>query len=120
MLATSGALTALRGESAAWRLEGKWDGTRAVADIAGTGLALRSGIDREITAAYPALANLLDLPNGRPVVLDGEIVAMDQTGRTDVVRLQQRMGLTRPADIERIRRQVPIAYLIFDAMALDG
>ena len=81
---------------------------------------LRTRTGRDVTTGYPELAELPGLLPGREVVLDGEVVAMDHTGRTDFGRLQQRMGLTRPADIDRIRRTIPVAYLIFDILALDG
>src|SRR5262249_26328771 len=52
--------------------------------------------------------------------LDGEIVALDERGRSSFQRLQERMGLTRPADIERARSEVPVSAAFFDALSLDG
>ena len=122
MLATLGTVGSLSA-AGAWRLEGKWDGMRAVAHLntaGGGGLVLRSRTGRDVTAVYPELAELPRLLDGRQAVLDGEIVAMDSAGRTDFGRLQQRIGLTNPGDIDRIRRRVPVAYLIFDILSLDG
>ena len=120
MLATLGTVGSLSA-AATWRLEGKWDGMRAVAHVsAGGGLVLRSRTGRDVTAAYPELAELPRLLDGRRAVLDGEIVAMDPAGRTDFGRLQQRIGLTNAGDIDRIRRRIPVAYLIFDILRLDG
>lgn len=119
MLATPGALDMITNPDG-WRFEGKWDGIRITAELAQNQLVLRTRTGRDVTTGYPELAELPGLVPGRQVVLDGEVVAMDRTGRTDFGRLQQRMGLIRPADIERIRRTIPVAYLIFDILALDG
>lgn len=119
MLARSGSLATLS-TSAALVLEGKWDGIRVVAQIGGDAVVLRSRTGRDITAGYPELADLPQVLGGHQVVLDGEIVAMDESGRTDFGRLQQRMGLSKPGDIDKIRRTVPVAYLIFDVLLLDG
>ena len=119
MLASPGSLAALS-RTKPLLIEGKWDGIRAIAQIGGGQVVLRSRTARDITAGYPEFGDLPEVLGGRQVVLDGEIVAMDKTGRTDFGRLQQRMGLTRPGDIDRIRRTIPVAYLIFDILHLDG
>ena len=124
MLATLGSLDSLTA-GVTWRLEGKWDGVRAVASIgdasnADGDLVLRSRTDREMTAAFPELGELPELLAGRAAVLDGEIVAFGPHGQTNFGLLQQRIGLTRAADVQRVRRTVPVAYLIFDLLCLDG
>lgn len=119
MLATLGSLDSLSA-AVTWRLEGKWDGVRAVATIEDGGLTLRSRTDREMTSAYPELGELPGLLAGRAVVLDGEIVAFGPHGQTNFGLLQQRIGLSRAADVERVRRTVPVAYLIFDVLSLGG
>jgi bifunctional non-homologous end joining protein LigD len=129
MLATLGNLDSLTA-GVTWRLEGKWDGVRAVASIGvasigdtsiGDGsLILRSRTDREMTAAFPELGELPELLAGRAAALDGEIVAFGPHGQTSFGLLQQRIGLTRPVDVQRVRQAVPVAYLIFDVLSLDG
>ena len=78
MLATLGSLSSLTA-GVTWRLEGKWDGVRAVADIDGDSLVVRSRTDRDITATFPELGELRRLVGGRRAVLDGEIVAFGPT-----------------------------------------
>ena len=54
------------------------------------------------------------------MVLDGEIVAFDDDGLPSFERLQQRMHL---ASAERVRLRaaaVPVVYVIFDLLYLDG
>src|SRR5207245_7613683 len=73
-----------------------------------------------VTARYPEVtAALRALPLSH-FLLDGEIVALDDQGRSSFQRLQERMGLTRAADIERGRAEVPVSAVFFDALGLDG
>jgi bifunctional non-homologous end joining protein LigD len=53
-------------------------------------------------------------------VLDGEIVAMDTAGRPDFGRLQQRMKLTRPAEVTAAARLVPVHFMVFDILESEG
>jgi len=118
MLATLGSLASLS-PGATWRLEGKWDGVRAVAAISDGELVVRSRTGRDITATYPELAELSALLRNRSATLDGEIVAFGAEGRTDFGLLQQRLGLSGAA-VQRLQQTVPVTYLIFDVLDLDG
>lgn len=95
-----------------WGFEFKWDGVRAVAYVAGGRVRVLSRGDRDITASYPELAELAELVD-RPVVLDGEIVAL-RGGRPDFGLLQSRMHVIRPGD--RLREEVPVEYYVFDVL----
>lgn len=53
-------------------------------------------------------------------VLDGEIVATDEDGRTSFERLQQRMNLSSPSEIARIQKSIPVELVAFDLLWLDG
>lgn len=117
MLATSATLGMLAGEN--WALEWKWDGIRVLARVDGGGVRLlsRNGID--ITARYPELADLPAVVRG-DALLDGEIVALDADGRPDFGRLQRRMNLTKPREIERVAASVPVRLLLFDVLEVAG
>jgi bifunctional non-homologous end joining protein LigD len=52
-------------------------------------------------------------------VLDGEIVAMGEDSWPDFERLQQRMH-ARPAAAARLAESLPVTYLAFDLLHLDG
>ena len=78
----------------------------------------RSG--QEVTERYPELVVALRALPLERFLIDGEIVALDENGRSSFQRLQARMGLTRPADIDRARALVPVSAVFFDALALDG
>lgn len=121
MLATAGELPRPQDE-AAWAYEMKWDGVRLVAYVGGHGggVRLMTRNDREVARSYPELAVLADLLGGVPTILDGEVVALDHTGRPDFGRLQQRMHVVDPVAVRGLVEQVPVAYLAFDLLYLDG
>jgi bifunctional non-homologous end joining protein LigD len=53
-------------------------------------------------------------------VLDGEVVAFTPEGRPSFGLLQQRMHLASESEVRRRIATVPIAYLVFDVLWLDG
>ena len=103
-----------------WAFEIKWDGVRALTflDDSKTRVASRRGEDT--THRYPELAGMAAQLGGREAVLDGEVVALDQEGRPSFQTLQLRMGLSRPETIRRRATEVPVTYVAFDLLALDG
>jgi bifunctional non-homologous end joining protein LigD len=117
MLATSGTLGRLAGEE--WALEWKWDGIRVLARADGGGIRLLSRRGNDVTATYPELAGLPRVLRGDALV-DGEIVALDEHGRPSFERIQARMNLARPREIERVAASVPVRLLLFDVLEIAG
>ncbi|MFJ7201862.1 MULTISPECIES: non-homologous end-joining DNA ligase [unclassified Streptomyces] len=119
MLATPGSLPPVAVEDR-WAFEVKQDGQRAMVYLPGDGtVTLRSRSGADITTAYPELAGL-GAALGRPAVLDGEVVALDDEGRSDFERLQSRMGLASAEKAARMAQFVPAHLVLFDAVHLDG
>ena len=117
MLATLGSFPAH--DAAAWAVEMKWDGVRALAFIENGRLALRSRTGKDITATYPELAGLGNATGHRQALLDGEIVAFHD-GKPDFEALQPRMHVSDPATARRLAELAPVTYLAFDVLQLDG
>jgi bifunctional non-homologous end joining protein LigD len=117
MLARAGALP--RDEDR-WAFEIKWDGVRAIAYAAPGSLRLESRNLREITASYPELARLGRALGSHRAVLDGEIVAFDADGHPSFATLAQRMHVSSPTRAKRLSESVPVTYVIFDLLWLDG
>jgi bifunctional non-homologous end joining protein LigD len=101
-----------------WAFEIKWDGVRALAHL-GDEMRLVSRSGEDITARYPELAGMAE-SLGRHAILDGEIVACDAEGHPSFQRLQSRMGVTSPAVIKRRSTEIPVTYMAFDVLFLDG
>jgi bifunctional non-homologous end joining protein LigD len=103
-----------------WGFEIKWDGVRAIAYCEPGHLRLESRSLREITSQYPEVRGVLEELDGREAVLDGELVAFDEAGRPSFQRLQTRMHVASASEVRRRMLDVPVTYVIFDLLYLDG
>lgn len=101
-----------------WGFEFKWDGVRAIVAATGNLIRLYARTGNDITSGYPELRVLSSLVGGRPVLLDGEIVALDETGHPDFGLLQRRMHVRSPE--RQLVAQIPTSYYVFDLLDLDG
>jgi len=101
--------------------EFKWDGVRTISYFEDDGhlkLLTRNCLDA--THRYPEIRPLANVLGNRRAILDGEIIALDDHDRPSFSLLQQRMHLTHAHAIARAARQVPIVYVVFDLLYLDG
>ena len=103
-----------------WCFEIKYDGVRALAYRDGDEVRILGRSGEEITARYPEVAAGLAWLSTPRFLLDGEIIADDESGRPSFQRLQSRMGLTKPRDIETMMERVPVRGLFFDCLWLEG
>jgi bifunctional non-homologous end joining protein LigD len=97
--------------------EPKYDGIRAIADVSPGGpVRLWSRLGNEKTAQFPEIVRALAgwaRRQRQPVVLDGEIVALDADDRpTGFQQLQGRIHLAG----EPAATSVRTAYIVFDAL----
>ena len=103
-----------------WAFEIKWDGVRAVAFCSGGRLRLVSRSGRDITAQYPEVRGLAERLGAREAIFDGEIVAFGDDGLPSFERLQRRMHVGGARAVQRLARDVPVAYVLFDLLWLEG
>jgi bifunctional non-homologous end joining protein LigD len=115
-----------------WLFEVKWDGYRVEAVVT-DGMARIWTRNRVDAATYfPDLAGAADWISAANAIVDGEVVAFDEEGRPSFSRLQEKTGhralemATRRADpdvpklTKEQRQAIPLAYMVFDLLYLDG
>src|SRR5512134_1330115 len=100
--------------------EPKYDGIRALVHVDGEDVRIWSRLGNDKTAQFPAIVDALKRWGAgvkKPVLLDGELVALDERGRpAGFQRLQGRIHLADARDVERIDRQQPVALIAFDLL----
>jgi bifunctional non-homologous end joining protein LigD len=108
--------------------EPKYDGIRALVSVTPhartveVGIASRLGNDK--TAQFPELVAALEAWGRRRrtgALLDGEIVALDESGNpVGFEKLQERIHLTSARDVARLAEAKPVAFMVFDLLEDDG
>ncbi|HWB55707.1 MAG TPA: DNA ligase D [Gaiellaceae bacterium] len=94
-----------RGEG--WLYEVKWDGYRAIARLSGGEASLASRRGNDLTERFAPVARALERAvRTSDCVLDGEVCALDDQGRSSFSVMQQGSG--------------PLVYYVFDVLEADG
>ncbi len=114
-----------------WAFEPKWDGMRVIVAVTDGVVSAVSRTGKDAMISFPELLHAAEIHDN--VTLDGELVAFDDNDGGDgddnsggigwahsFGRLQQRFGLTRPLDVSARAAQVPVVFVIFDLLTLDG
>ena len=90
-----------------WLYEVKWDGYRAIADVSGGEATLTSRRGNDFTERFRPVARAIERAVRTPdCVLDGEVCALDERGRSSFSVMQQGSG--------------PLVYYAFDVLEIDG
>ena len=103
----------------AWLYEIKYDGVRVLAERRGDRVTLYGRSGQDTTVRYPEIVRALEALAIDRFVVDGEIVALDESGRPSFQRLQPRMGLTDPRDAALAAQRRPAVAVFFDCLELD-
>ena len=94
---------------AGWEFEVKWDGYRAIATVAHSEAVLTSRNGNDLTSRFENVAKETAKAVKTPdCVLDGEVCALDDSGRSSFSAMQQGKAGT------------PIVYYAFDVLEIDG
>jgi bifunctional non-homologous end joining protein LigD len=92
---------------AGWLFEVKWDGYRAIARVSGGEVRLTSRRGNDLTERFAVVARAIERAVRTPdCVLDGEVCALDETGKASFSVMQQGSG--------------PLVYYAFDVLEVDG
>lgn len=108
-----------------WLFELKYDGYRVLASRhaeesgrAHAELRYRSGLDS--SHLFPEIARAVRSLPVQDLLIDGEVVVLDETGKPSFQRLQKRAQLHRSGDIARGAVEHPATYFVFDLLAGEG
>jgi bifunctional non-homologous end joining protein LigD len=94
-----------------WIYEIKFDGYRALALRGGDETRVLSRNEKDLGKKFPEVINSIAAVDVQNAIIDGEIVALDEKGRSSFQALQGfDMGQERP----------PIVFYAFDLLQLDG
>ena len=94
-----------------WIYELKFDGIRLIAVRTGKKVSLLSRNKNELAGRFPEIAEAVKSLPARECVIDGEVVALDEEGRSSFQLLQAR---------EMEGRKSPVYFYAFDLLQLDG
>ncbi|HSE82748.1 MAG TPA: DNA ligase D [Gaiellaceae bacterium] len=90
-----------------WLYEVKWDGYRALAYLAGGEATLTSRRGNDLTVRFAEVARALERSVRTPdCVIDGEVCALDEAGRSSFSVMQQGSG--------------PLVFYAFDVLEVEG
>ncbi len=103
-----------------WIFEIKWDGYRAVAFIENGSVRLVSRNHNDLTPRYPELRKLPEFVKAQTAILDGEVVVLDEQGRSSFSLMQQRTGIRSHGRQTAPRSDLAILYYVFDLIYSDG
>jgi len=100
-----------------WVYERKLDGQRVLAVRDGDDARLYSRSGRDVTVAFPEVAEAVAEQGRDRFVVDGEVVAFEGS-RTSFARLQPRIHVS---SAQKARRSgVPVYFYVFDVLEADG
>ncbi|HZB97424.1 MAG TPA: DNA ligase D [Candidatus Sulfotelmatobacter sp.] len=103
-----------------WIYELKYDGVRALVEVRDGAVRVVGRRGRDETSRYPEAQALAARVAAREALLDCEIVVLDDEGRPSFERLQSRINVSRAADIARAARDIPVTFVFFDLLRLEG
>jgi DNA ligase D-like protein (predicted ligase) len=102
-----------------WIFEPKLDGLRVLCTFDGRDWRLVSRNDKLQNAFFPEIVQGLARSVRKRVILDGEIVSLDEHGRSSFRLLQQRFHVTNAAVVQFRMKRFPAVIYLFDILYHD-
>lgn len=102
-----------------WVAQIKWDGVRVLLYFDGSSTKLINRRLNERTLQYPELLDVSTFCKADSVILDGEIIAFDQS-KPSFYEVMKRDSLKQTQKIKQTSGQVPVTYMIFDVIFYNG
>jgi len=99
--------------------EPKWDGMRCIAYFRDNNVELQNRNLSYVTRSYPELATISSNVKVKSAILDGEIVVLEK-GLPSFEQLQHRFGVYNAIQVRRLSSQIPVTYIAFDLLHLNG
>lgn len=116
MFATSSTLP----EGDGWAFEFTWDGLRVLLDASPEGVTITGPSGNDIAREYPEIVAQFSATGTPDVLLDGELVAFDEAGRSSFELLGRRMHARSGAQARELAASTPVSFLVCDVLRLYG
>ncbi|MDA2935010.1 DNA ligase D [Acidobacteria bacterium AH-259-D05] len=107
-------------EGAHWSYELKYDGVRALAVKDKDQFQLYPRNLKPLDRQFPEVFEELKEIQCKSFCLDGEIVTLDEKGRSRFHLLQKRMGRADISAVAELMEEVPVYYFVFDLIFCEG
>ncbi len=92
-----------------WIYEMKWDGYRAIAEAKNDSISLYSRNGISFSSSYPLVVNALKIL-GINAIIDGEVVVLDEDGKSNFQKLQH----------YKRNHKYTLQFRVFDVLAING
>jgi len=103
-----------------WAWEPKLDGYRVLAFIDKNGVRLRSRRGLDYAPSFPKLCAELAKQDAETMILDGELVAFDASGKPSFAAMQNRVQLKGEREIAAADQNMPTIFFCFDLLYFAG
>ena len=105
-------------EGAGWQFEPKWDGFRCIAQRDGQSLGLTSRSGKDLGRYFPEVVAMLAGLREQKFALDGElIIPIGDALSFEALQLRLHPAASR---IQRLSRETPAEYMLFDTLGLGS
>jgi bifunctional non-homologous end joining protein LigD len=93
-----------------WMWEPKLDGYRILAFLSNNKVTLRSRRGLELAATFPGVAAAIAAQGVSSMILDGELVAFDASGKPSFNALQNRFQLKTEREVAAAEKSAPVVF----------